>query len=248
MSRNFDLLQRAAREQRDWNPAAALPIPGRTYEMRPVPDAHALSREEMVRLVRTVFLSPGEPSPQVVVFTAAEPGAGCSSVCLGAAEALAAQMAGTVCVVDSNLRHPSLHMVWGVDRQPGLSEALLESGPLQGSIRKLPGDNLWFLSSGTAHAHSAGIMNSSRLAGCVKELRKEFSFVLMDSPCANLYSDATSLGQCADGIILIVSANTTRREAARRAKENLQAAGARIIGAVLNKRTYPIPQVIYNRL
>lgn len=248
MSRNFDLLQRVAKEAQEWSRVATKPWEGRTYEMRPVPDAHALSREELVRLVRTVFLSPGEKSPRVVVFTGADPGAGRSSICLGAAEALAAQMEGTVCVVDSNLRHPSLHMGCGLDRLRGLTEMLAEPGPLQESIRKLPGDNLWFLSSGLGNAHTTGITNASRLAACVTELRREFSFVLMDSPCTNLYSDATSLGQYADGVILIVSANSTRRESARRAKENLQAAGASLLGAVLNKRTYPIPQALYERL
>jgi hypothetical protein len=48
--------------------------------------------------------------------------------------------------------------------------------------------------------------------------------------------------------IPIVSAHCTRRESARRAKENLQAAGALLFGAVPYKRTYPIPQVIYDRL
>ena len=248
MSRNFDLLQRFARETQGRNQAVPVAGVARTYEMRPVPDAHALSREELVRLVRTVFLSPVGPSPRVVVFTAAEPGSGCSSICLGTAQALAAQMEGTVCVVDSNLRHPSLHMGCGVERQRGLSEILLEPGPLQGTISKLPGENLWFLSCGLANARSTGIVNSSRLSACIAELRQKFTYVLMDSPCVSMYSDATSLGQCADGVILIVSANSTRRETARRAKENLQAAGARLLGAGLNKRTYPIPRAIYERL
>lgn len=248
MSRNFDLLQRVAKEAQEWSRVATKPWQGRTYEMRPVPDAHALSREELIRLVRTVFLSPGEQTPRVVLFTGVDPGAGCSSICLGAAEALAAQMAGTVCVVDSNLRHPSLHMGCGVDPARGLTEMLAEPSPVQESIQKLPGENLWFLSSGLANAHSSGIAHASRLAACITQLRKDFSFVLLDSPCTNLYSDATSLGQCADGVILIVSANSTRRESARRAQAHLQAAGTRLLGAVLNKRTYPIPQGIYDRL
>jgi protein-tyrosine kinase len=52
----------------------------------------------------------------------------------------------------------------------------------------------------------------------------------------------------ADGVILILEAHATRRESARRAKESLQAAGVKILGAVLNKRTYPIPEALYKRL
>ena len=70
----------------------------------------------------------------------------------------------------------------------------------------------------------------------------------MDSPPVNVYSDAISLGQSADGVVLVVSANSTRKEAARKAKESLEMAGVCLLGAVMNKRTYPIPQVIYDRL
>jgi len=56
------------------------------------------------------------------------------------------------------------------------------------------------------------------------------------------------LGQLADGVVLIVSANSTREEAGRKAKESLEMAGSRLLGAVLNNRTYPIPQPIYDRL
>jgi Mrp family chromosome partitioning ATPase len=52
----------------------------------------------------------------------------------------------------------------------------------------------------------------------------------------------------ADGIVLIIEANSTRREAARKVKENLKAANLPVLAAVLNKRTYPIPNFLYRRL
>jgi Mrp family chromosome partitioning ATPase len=91
-------------------------------------------------------------------------------------------------------------------------------------------------------------MSSNRLAARIMELRQEFRYVLMDSPPVNVYSDAVPLGQAADGVILVISANSTRREEACKAKVCLESAGAPLLGVVLNNRTYPIPQVIYNRL
>ena len=93
-----------------------------------------------------------------------------------------------------------------------------------------------------------GALSFSRLAARILELRQEFRYVLMDSPAVNIYSDAVPLGQAADGVILVVAANTTRREAACKAKECFENAGAHLLGVVMNNRTYPIPQVIYNRL
>lgn len=216
--------------------------------MRPVPDAHVLSREELVKLVQTVFLLPGENSPKVVVFTGAESAAGCSSICAGAAEALAANVDESVCLVDSNLRYPSLHLCLGVENSKGLGEALVDPDPIQEYVRKMPGDGMWLLSAGHFSSPLARTVNSSRLGARINELRQEFRFILMDSPSVNVYSDAIALGQSADGVVLVVSANSTRKEAGRRAKESLEMAGARLLGAVLNNRTYPIPQPLYNCL
>ncbi len=248
MSRNFDLLQRASREDRWRSNFATQPPVVRTYELRPVPDAHVLSREELVKLVQMVFLLPREEPRRVVVFAGAASRTGCSSVCLGAAEALAAQVEQPVCVVDSNLRYPSLHMCLGAENRKGLSEALSEGGPIREYVQKLAGPNLWFLPSGLRTSPLGGAGSSSRLAARILELRQEFNYVLMDSPPVNVYSDAIPLGQAADGVVVVVAANSTRREAARKAKESFENAGALLLGVVLNYRTYPIPQVIYDRL
>lgn len=248
MSRNYEILQRANIEGGPRKgPSPPLPVK-RTYEMRPVPDAHVLSREELVKLVQTVFLMPGDKSPKVVVFTGVDSAAGCSSICAGAAEALAAHVTEPVCLVDSNLRFPSLHLCLGVENSKGLGEALSNPEPIREYVRKLPGEAPWLIPSGLVSSPLVGMMNSSRLAARISELRQEFRYVLMDSPPVNIYSDAISLGQSADGVILVLSANSTRKEAARKAKESLEIAGARLLGAVLNNRTYPIPQAIYDMI
>jgi Mrp family chromosome partitioning ATPase len=107
---------------------------------------------------------------------------------------------------------------------------------------------MWLLSAGHVSSPLAWTINSSRMGARISELRQSYRFILMDSPSVNVYSDAICLGQSADGVVLVVSANSTRKEAGRRAKESLEMAGARLLGAVLNNRTYPIPQPIYDHL
>jgi capsular exopolysaccharide synthesis family protein len=247
LSKYYELLQRASVEGSGRPGTFATPA-SRTYEMRPVPDAHVLSREELVKLIQTVFLLPGKKSPQVVVFTGAESGAGCSSICAGAAEALAAHVEEPVCLVDSNLRYPSLHLCLGVENGRGLGEALMNPEPIREYVVQLPVEGLSLLSSGHISSPHANTINSSRLAARIGELRQEFRYIVMDSPPVNVYSDAISLGQAADGVVLVVSANSTRKEAGRKAKESFEMAGAQLLGAVLNNRTYPIPQPLYDRL
>jgi succinoglycan biosynthesis transport protein ExoP len=56
------------------------------------------------------------------------------------------------------------------------------------------------------------------------------------------------MGSLCDGMVLVVEANLTRRVAAQKVKEKLHAANARLLGAVLSQRTFPIPQTIYKKL
>src|SRR5205814_8028620 len=66
------------------------------------------TREETLKLVQSVFLMGGDEAPRAVVFAGIDPGNGCSSICAHAADLLANQRIGSVCVVDANLRTPAL--------------------------------------------------------------------------------------------------------------------------------------------
>ncbi len=172
MSRNFELLQQVGKE-RDILEA---PVAGTEPELGegvPAVTSPALhldkaGSEEIRNLVQRVFLLPGGQAPHTVVFAGSEPGDGCSWICARAAEALACQVSGSVCLVDANLRAPGLH----------------------------------------EHA----------------------------------------LGAVSDGAVLVLKANSSRKETARNAVQELQTAKVRVLGAVLNQRTFPIPDAIYNRL
>jgi Mrp family chromosome partitioning ATPase len=80
------------------------------------------------------------------------------------------------------------------------------------------------------------------------ELRREFDFVIIDAPPVSRYADAIPLAKLSDGVVLVIAAESTRREAARTAVVNLRSERIQVLGAVLNKRTFPIPSMIYDRL
>jgi Mrp family chromosome partitioning ATPase len=80
------------------------------------------------------------------------------------------------------------------------------------------------------------------------DLKEEFDYVLVDAPPISSNTDAVLLGQMADGIILVVQADSTRREAARIAKETFESAKVRLLGAILTDRKFPIPESLYRKL
>jgi Mrp family chromosome partitioning ATPase len=212
-------------------------------------DRQAPLEDEIVKLVQRVFIlrDPGD-APEAVAFCAVDRYAGCSWVCARAAEALAELAPGRVCIVDGNLRSPSLHEHFQTGVSPGLVDALITPGPLHEVVRCTPYGNLWVMTSGLIEKEPNGGINPARLRTRLAELRDEFEYVLIDTPALSYHADALMLGRLSDGIVLVIGSHTTRRESARIAKENLEATKVPVLGAVLNKRTYPIPAALYRRL
>jgi Mrp family chromosome partitioning ATPase len=277
VSKNFELMQRAGKlleieppRPRDASSPSTAPAISLPYTPDPAPmfapalgpqlaenwktrrprrrlTPDQIAGEESHRLVEHVFLVQTEEAPRVVVFAGIDHGNGCSSICAHTAEALQQNLAGTVCLVEANFRSPSLPKLYGIKNHSGLTDALLGKGPIR-SFAKPVKDNLYLMSSGSLVGDSHGLLNSDRLRDRFDELRIEFDYVVVDAPPLTRYSDAITLAKLADGFVLVLEANATRREAAVRASEHLRASQIRILGAVLNKRTFPIPETLYRRL
>jgi Mrp family chromosome partitioning ATPase len=113
---------------------------------------------------------------------------------------------------------------------------------------RIAGANLWFLPTDASAATPQGLSFSDRLLPRIAELKKEFDFVLIDAPPVSSFASAALLSQMSEGVILVVEAHGTRREAARRAKEALEGANVKLLGAILNNRTFPIPERLYRKL
>lgn len=247
MSRNFDILLKPENGgPGGYAPAQQNPRPDGVTRGRKLDD---VIDDEVMKLVQRVFILPGAAqAPGAVAFVGVDHAAGCSWVCAHASEALAEQIAGTVCVVDTNLRAPSLHEHFRFSNGAGFTEAMQSAKPMHEFARRASGSHLWLITAGATGKEPNGSLNPARLRTRIGELRDEFDYVLLDTPAIHTYGDAVLLAQSTDGIILVVGSNTTRREPARMAKESLEAARIPILGAVLNKRIFPMPEMIYRNL
>lgn len=255
MSRNFEMMQKATERLRNrlWTeppdhpttarakmPEVSLPVPMRV-------GLDEMAREEVARLIHRVFYAPGQKRC-AVVFSAISSGSGCSWICAATAETLACSLAKSVCLVDANFRTPCLPEVFGTTNHYGLSDALREERPVRDFVKRVQPSNVWLLSCGSTPEASVSLVNSERMAALVGELREEFDFVLIDAPPIGAYADTLGMGQLGDGLVLVLEANVTRREVAARVAQRLRESNINILGAVLNKWTFPIPDSLYRRL
>jgi Mrp family chromosome partitioning ATPase len=251
MSRNFELLHEAGkvqemlrqRAEQQLAPSAAEFVPG-----TPALHMEEAAGEEVTKLVQRLFLLAGTAGPRQVVFTATERGAGCSFICAHAADILSSRAAASVCLVDCNLGHPSLHHEFKVGNHYGLSDALTNGDPVRQFVQQLSRPNLWLLSSGSNREASQHLLTSERMRKRMFELRAEFDYVLLDVAPLDSGNEAAVLGSWCDGVTLVLKANSSSRKAAQKAVDDMQTANAPMLGAVLNQRTFPIPDSIYNRL
>jgi protein-tyrosine kinase len=253
LSRNFELLQQAGdtleMPVRPDEATEPLRMPMvETGPSTPALDVAGKVRDEIAKLVLNLFQLPGAQGRRQVIFAGAEAGAGCSWMCARVGEVLASQVRGSVCMVDCNMRSPGLHRQFAIDNDFGLSDALLRSDPLHQYVRQLSRRNLWLLSCGSTTENWQDKVASGSLRLRLTELRAQFDYVLMDVAATNTCNDGIVLGSSSDGIVLVLKANSTRRDMARKALQELRAANIPILGAVLNQRTFPIPDNIYNRL
>lgn len=265
MSKNFELMQNLGKEREMFHtgpePAPAEPTrmaataPMRAMDERPPVDLKPLElkmedgqRDEIFKLVQRVFFLPGNQGSRMVVVSATESGNGCSWICSRMGEVLASQTSGTVCLVDANLRSPGLHREFGVPNHYGLSDALQTYQPVRGFVTQLSRPNLWLLSCGSETEKSKTLLGSERMRALLPELQREFDYVLIDAPPMRAGDDTIVLSRNAEGVVLVLRANSSRRETARQAVHDLSAANVRLLGAVLNHRTFPVPEKIYRKL
>jgi Mrp family chromosome partitioning ATPase len=151
-------------------------------------------------------------------------------------------------LIDANLRSPALHRYFSLPNRMGLVDAISQPGPVRNFARQVNGGKLWVMPAGLHTTNVHALLTSESLQARIAELRSEFDNVLVDAPAINPYADACALGKLSDGMILVLQSNATRRESARKAKEMIELAQVRLLGAVLNKRTFPIPAGIYGKL
>lgn len=200
-------------------------------------DPKAVSSEAF-RTLRTnlQFASP-DVELRAVLFTSPGPAEGKSTVSSNLAVSVA-QTGTEVVLVDSDLRKPTVHKIFGLNNSVGLTSVLTGQIKLEDAVQKTKIDGLSVLTSGPIPPNPAELLQSKSMRGIVERLKQEHERVLLDAPPVLPVADAMILSAYVDGVIMVISANHVPREMAVRAKELLENTNARLLGVVLNQVKY----------
>jgi succinoglycan biosynthesis transport protein ExoP len=189
---------------------------------------------ECCRSLRTnILFSSADRQLKTIVVSSANPREGktTSVIYLGTTMAQSGQR---VLLVDTDMRRPRLHVPMGVSRQTGLSNLIVGEKDYEEVIKTTEIPNLWVLPCGPLPPNPAELLMSQRFRGVLDELVKRFDRVILDSPPLQLVTDAVVLSKHSDGVIMVVHADKTLREDAKRAARQIRHVGGPIFGTVVN--------------
>lgn len=158
-------------------------------------------------------------------------------------------------LIDADLRRPMVHRLFGLKRMPGLSDVLTGTSAYEDSRQTMADilvgetsqwdhlltakmlDRLEILPNGTNTTTPAELLNSEAMKDLISDLRKRYDYILIDTPPVLPVTDARTLGGLADGTFFIYRAGKTARRALTRARDELNLAGVKVKGIILNQAT-----------
>ncbi len=189
---------------------------------------------ESINSIRAALIRNSEPGAcNVFLVTSAAEQEGKTTVASQLAASLARSGRRTL-LVDSDLRHPGAHLVFGLTNEYGFSELLRGEIHVDDAIRPTPADNLWMLTAGQCCAQAVLMLGKNALGDIFSQLESRFDFIIVDTGPVLKVADPLLLGQYAEGAILSVLRDVSQIHKVYEASERLKLAGVKVVGAVIN--------------
>ncbi|MBW2576142.1 MAG: CpsD/CapB family tyrosine-protein kinase [Deltaproteobacteria bacterium] len=249
MGRTHEALERAEKEFQenlsetpdDSHKAVVVKRPGK-FPMQTPSDRF---QEVKTKLVTSFPLG----SVKTILITSPAHGDGSTTTAVSFAKTMAHFCRLNVLLIDANLRSPRLHEVFNVEYNQGLGDLLTKEEEKENSLFKKVGHgNLYLITCGKKNSGPLAIFESGRFDKTLKQMREKFDYVILDAPPVSGYAETKVMGKKVDGVILVIESGKTRKQVAIKAKQELKDAGAKVLGVILNRRKYYIPEFIYKRL
>lgn len=169
---------------------------------------------------------------RVIVVTSSVAGEGKSTTSGNLAIALA-QSGNSVLLVDCDMRKPSIHKKFKISNAAGTAELLLRKKLFEEVANKY-NENLTIITAGKIPPNPSEMLASRAMTAFIEEMKKEFKYIILDTPPLQAVTDAQVLSTKADGVLLIVRAGSTKREMVFNSVDLIKKVQGKVIGTVLN--------------
>ena len=173
-----------------------------------------------------------EDEYRVIVVTSSVPGEGKSTTSGNLAIALS-QSGNSVLLVDCDMRKPSIHKKFKISNAAGTAELLLRKRLFE-EVANKHNENLTIITAGKIPPNPSEMLASRAMTAFIKEMKEEFKYIILDTPPLQAVTDAQVLSTKADGILLVVKAGSTKKDAVLNSVDLIEKVHGKVIGIVLN--------------
>jgi Mrp family chromosome partitioning ATPase len=245
MSRIYKALEHARQEQKGLQ---ALPHANIIAERSPSKSHKKIDMEdEMIHLYHNInSLLPDFPK-KIIQFISSSSGEGTSTVIRQFAKVSSFKLDKSVLILDakSNSSHTTF---FGIKPKGGVVEVISNDKTVENVLHQIGDSELFVGQLSLDGDYVTSILGSPKIDNIFEELKQKFDFILIDSPSADTSSDLISISNKAHGVVMVVETEHTKWQKINAVKEEITNNGGNILGVILNKRKYYIPEFIYKRL
>ncbi|MCA1635358.1 MAG: polysaccharide biosynthesis tyrosine autokinase [Acidobacteria bacterium] len=208
--------------------------PGENTALALINDARSPVAEAYRHLRTSLLLSSAGQPPKTVLVTSSQPSEGKTTTAVNIAMMLA-QTGAEVLLLDCDLRRPRIHAHFGLANTRGVTNYLSGEANVSELVQASEQiQNLKIITSGPVPPNAAELLGSDEMRKLLYVLSENFTHIIIDSPPAISFTDASILSTMVDGVMLVVHGGRSSRAVVRRAKQQLQDVGAHLFGIVLN--------------
>ena len=175
-------------------------------------------------------------------------GEGKTTSAIQMAYALASNSTEKVLLIDGNLKAPKVHELFGAGPSPGLTELLTSACKPREALRKTRYKNLSIMTVGSNDPDSSNLLRERSLEPLLKALQDFYRYIVFDGQSVYGTSDMTIVANQFDGVFIVVESERTKWDAVQTAMEKIRNVDGRVLGAILNKRKYYIPKLLYGKI
>jgi capsular exopolysaccharide synthesis family protein len=210
-----------------------------------IPNRYTKSFEDLADRLHIVMM---QEQVRSMLVTAPSPRAGASLVTFNLGIYLSRNLGHKVLLIDANFRQPALHKYVKSDSNGGGLLAVLNGKtPFEKAARPVD-ERLSLLPAGSSESHALALLDASKIERLLAECGETYDTILIDSPNFNDFKDAELLASATDGVIVVLEAGRARRQMIKAYLSALEQKKSNLLGAILNKRIFHVPEVLYSSL
>jgi Mrp family chromosome partitioning ATPase len=190
----------------------------------------------------------GKGKKQSLMFVGSTSGEGTTTIVTSYAKLLSLQSRDKVLLIELNARHPSLVQTMGLESHAGVTDYLEGQRNFDAIVQDSRQGSFKVISVGRGDPVNLQLHMDRMFPALLQSSLQRFDTVLIDAPPVIGFPESPPLSSHVDGVVLVVHTGKTKREVVKRSLGLIGQADGRVLGVILNRKRYYIPDFIYRRI